>query len=238
MGDTGEKREYADYNHAKHGDEMPFRRSQLETRFADLRRVIRCMQGMDAGEEESTLVPLYDDVPCPKFEGLIEVQKPVLVGFSFGACTVLNMYKELGASKMVCLDPWLFPLEDTERLDFGDCDTLFVDMTEARLQESREQRKLLPRASGDAVVDAVGITGGRHNNSTDFPIRMPKFLAAPGGQTQPGSNPKRLLDAQTEIVREFFGNSWGTYSERVARGEVPGVQRTVLGHARVIKKRV
>ena len=224
------------YSRAKHGAELPFRRSQLETRFADLRRVVRCLQGMDAGVEDSKLMPLYDDVPCPNFEGLIDVEKPILAGHSFGACTVLSMFKELEASKMVCLDPWLFPLADPETLDFGDCDTLFVDMAESKLKPSREKREVLPRTTGDAIVDAVGVKGGRHNNSSDFPMRIPKFLAVAGGMTERGSDPEKLLDVQANVVSEFFGGSWGPYRERVAKGEVPGVQLALLGRARVVKK--
>lgn len=231
------KIDYTFYNRAVHGEERAFRAGQLETRIEDVESALEALRAVDAGVED--LSPFKEDqtrgVP-PVLAGRLNFDHVVLAGHSFGAATALTYcVRTPGIAKsVVCLDPWLWPVGDDAiaAADLRNTRALFVDQGLSNMTSSLALRTCLPQPSGTGCAVALQIPGGTHNNSSDFPLRLPQVVAVAGGMTARGSDPAALLEAQNSAAATFLTASseqWQAYMGRVAALAVPGVLPAEVG---------
>lgn len=237
----GDEREFIPYAHFTPGIHGPdFRRKQLETRRGDLDATLAAIRTADLGDGK--FIPLSDEVEFPELTGKVDVQSAVVVGHSFGAATVLSYAAAHPglARKVVCLDAWLQPLgeEFMRAVDLRDSDVLFVDQALSGMKDSVALREKIPRPSGQGTADAIKVLNGMHNNASDFPLRVPKYIAVAARMTAPGSDPLALLQAQNRAVASFLKGreSWQAFRCGVAAGEDEGLALASLGMARVLLK--
>ena len=168
-------------------------------------------------------VPLERGVDAPRLEPAKEL---LVCGHSFGAATALLFGAEVNAARVVCLDAWLYPVADLPAVQLGAVDCLFVDMGQG-MKQSVVKRRELARPGGGGVVDAVAIQGGLHNNSSDFPARLPFWIAVAAGMTLRGSDPAAILEMQSVVVEEFLGGleRWRRFRETVVEEAPEGEER-------------
>lgn len=138
----------------------------------------------------------------------------------FGGATALTyaLRNPERVCRVLCLDCWLFPLADHDMKRtlprLGDeCRVLFVDMESADMENSRRKRGKLD----SNMLDVVTVPGAVHNNSSDFPIFFPKFVAVRGGMTPPDSNPEELLRAQNVAACAFIDGKWTKLKDEMCR---------------------
>lgn len=153
----------------------------------------------------------------------------VIAGHSFGAGTAFTfgLRNPDTVRRVLCLDAWLYSLKESDLCrklprDGEECRILFVDMDSADMRVSREIRKRLDTD----MFESVTVLGGMHNNSSDFPIFVPKFLAVPGKMTSPNSNPEDLLKAQNIAACAFLNGNWNEVKQEISRspgGELHGL---------------
>lgn len=232
VGEERRRVEYIHYNAVVHGE--GFRIQQLETRCADLRACLEGVRECNRGNN-GRFAGLTTRDEMPRLEGKV-AGEIYLVGHSFGAATVLKMATEVveGVKGVVCLDSWLVPLGKKRlgRMDV-EADIVFVDMGMSSMGESVKLRGKLRRGGG--IRDAVVVRGGMHNNSSDFPLRVPRVIARAMGLTARGSNPLMLLRLQSEAVIALLKGEWAQYRERVRRGDIEGMKLGDMGDARVLQ---
>lgn len=134
---------------------------------------------------------------------------------SFGGCTALaygfEKRDDPSLKRILCLDAWLFSLEEElvqATSSAGglrdDMPVLFVDMEFSNMKESIVRRKKL--SSGK--IDAVTVLGAVHNDSSDFPTFVPRVIASRAGMTRPDSDTDALLGAQAEACCAFLEGKW------------------------------
>lgn len=231
IGEERRRVEYVRYNAMMHGE--GFRTQQLETRCADLRA---CLEGVrECGRGvEGAFATLSAADKMPELEGRV-AGEVYLVGHSFGAASVLKMVAEgvQGVKGVVCLDAWLIPL-GRKRLERMDVETnvVFVDMGLSSMGESVKLRRRMTKRGG--IRDAVVVREGMHNDSSDFPLRVPRVIARTMGLTAKGSNPLVLLRLQSKAVVALLKSEWAQYREGVRRGDVDGMTLGDMGDARVL----
>lgn len=238
VGDERRLIPYAHFSPVVHGPN--FRQNQLDTRRKDFDATLAALKAADEGDGK--LLPLSDDVEFPDLTGVVDARSLVVVGHSFGAATVISYAAAHPgrAAKVVCLDAWLQPLgeEFMRGVDLVDSDVLFVDQALSGMKDSMALRERMPRPSGDGKADAVKVLNGMHNNSSDFPLRVPRYIALAARMTAPGSDPLALLQAQNRAVGGFLKGreSWHAFRSNVAAGGDEVLALASLGAARVLLK--
>lgn len=231
VGEERRRVDYVHYNPVTHG--AAFRGQQLEARCADLRA---CLEGVREWGNgiEGRFVGLDARSELPELKGRV-AESVYLVGHSFGAASVLKLAAEGvdNVKGVICLDAWLVPLgrERLGRMEL-ETDVVFVDMGLSNMGESVKLRGSMKKSGG--IRDAVVVRGGMHNNSSDFPLRVPRLIARAMGLTAKGSNPLVLLRQQNEAAVALLKGEWAQYRERVRRGGVDGMTLGDMDNARVI----
>lgn len=240
---------YIRYSRSLHGPfDRDWRRRQIDTRVADMQAVLRTLVALNAGDPQTSLVPLRENRPAPLIANRLDLSDVVFAGHSFGAATALVMATEklprgiAHPRAVICLDPWLFALGDTiSQLKFNKkTSILFVDMANSDMGSSLKAREKIEHVGGEEViVDAVKILGALHNNASDFPLRLPRLIALLAKMTAAKSDPKRILELQNLVTRTFLKGSeaWLELREAIARGEEEGVALATLGAGRALPKR-
>lgn len=232
---------YERYKSSKHGSsDLPFRRQQLEERVETLQELLSVLHDVNDGRGKfSSLNDLHG---VPEMKSSLNLHDLSLIGHSFGAATVLHLvhkHPEHNFRNLILLDAWVHALQaDIDLYDLRDTNTLFVDQALSSMHQSRVLREKIPKPSGGGLLDAVKITGGMHNNASDFPLRVPNFIAVSGGMTAPGSDPLQFLKKQNEAINAFWlgESNWIEYRSKL--GEQEGVEVAGLGAGRVFRSGV
>lgn len=74
------------------------------------------------------------------------------------------------------------------------------------------------------MKDTVVAVDSMHNNTSDFPVLIPKILSVAAGMTPKGSDPEVLLIAQSEACCAFISGRWPALkSELAVADEVRGL---------------
>ncbi|KAI0563807.1 Platelet-activating factor acetylhydrolase isoform 2 [Gracilaria domingensis] len=230
----GERVEYARYNPLSHGpSELEFRQNQLRTRVADLEQTLRNIQSANRGD--IALQALEGAPKAPSLSGRLDLNNVHVCGHSFGGATALAFARSTKVNSVICLDAWMRSLtREVTDIDVGHAKLLFVDQGLSNMRDSISARERLPRMSGGGTCDAVVIEGASHNNSSDFALRLPRWVALASGMTKRDSDPLQLLERQALVVKEFLNGDWRAFRERVRDGEVVGIGIAPLGRARLI----
>lgn len=205
--------------------EGQFRKNQIQVRIDDLSSLIEQLHLLHSGEAQ--LIPLATNAPPPDLTGRLSLDTLLLAGHSFGAATVLQFANHVSSTHILLLDPWLLPLqkEGVAACRVGDARVLVIHQELSKMTQSRSLLTNLPPCKPDALMLAVEIMGGRHNNSSDFPLRMPRWVAISSGMTSRGSDPLHLLQVQNRAVAAFLSDNheWKEFVNRVKKGEEQGL---------------
>lgn len=227
---------YLRYNSRVDGPVAEFREKQIDTRCSDISSLLGVLErssrgGGDHNDDGAELMtPLRKNCPVPSLKGMLDMKRIVVAGHSFGAATALvftSREKPTLWSKpqaVICLDAWMIPLRnhmETLKLPEG-TNLLFVDMAESDMKESIKLRSSLLKESGISddglfVADAVKVLEGLHNNSSDFPLRIPKTIAIAAQMTKKNTSSLHLLKAQNLAMVQFLEGTenWREFRELV-----------------------
>ncbi|CAG2173793.1 unnamed protein product [Oppiella nova] len=160
-----------------------FRNKQIHHRVRECSRALDLLEALQAGYELNNILdPLFD---ITEFEGLIDLEKAVIMGHSMGGATaIMSAGAELRFKVAVCLDAWMYPIKD-ELFDLVTQPILFINTAncvemEANLEKMKElmatPESLVadeandPNASPEEMRKAVTIKGSAHFNQTDAPF--------------------------------------------------------------------
>lgn len=246
---------YAKYDPAKHGpSESAFRLRQIQTRCEDLASILGVLKQIsrprdnDLQQPQQLLVPLQAGSTVPDLADSINHSHVVLTGHSFGAATALLFGAQnnllgltISPQEIICLDGWFSIIKEQIRnVRMSSCTrVLFVDMGDSGMKQSIEARQSLPLASecpeSEQRVDAVTIIGGRHHESSDFPLRIPRWLSPIGGLRTSTVDPAELLRFQNFVTSAFLNGprSWSDLRKSVEQEQQPGIE---MGQVRPISK--
>lgn len=206
-----------------------FRAPQLETQCQELATLMSLLSGSRKElHPTEVFIPLRDSSPVPyNLFGQMDLSHIVVAGHSFGAATAL-MYATRMATPpiaLICMDPWMLPLEGRVHefpIPKG-THAVFIDMDDPAMAENMPVRKHVCKQDKNdgAILDAITVVDGLHNDSSDFPLRIPHWIAAATNLTRYSSDPLRLLKAQNNAAYHFLRGmkSWTAFTERVQNGQ-------------------
>lgn len=232
---------YVRFSAATHGSLAAFRGGQLRTRSENMHALLNVLHGLHKGTSDAAqmLRPLRSEVAVPMLQGRVDFQQVYVAGHSFGAATTLLLGTDatlphaMGTPRaLICLDAWLLPLKErlrTVQLQ-DDARVLFIDQAGSAMADSIGIRqRFLQRVGGPKIqqgdVGVVQVATGLHNDASDFPLRVPTWIANTAGMTMPKSDPAMLLARQNCATRAFLDgpDTWLSFRSRVVDGEEPGL---------------
>ncbi|XP_054156830.1 platelet-activating factor acetylhydrolase 2, cytoplasmic-like isoform X2 [Oppia nitens] len=156
-----------------------FRNQQIHHRVRECSRALDLLEALQAGYELNNLLdPLFN---ISEFEGLIDLEKAIIMGHSMGGATALmSAGTELRFKVAVCLDAWMYPIKD-ECFDLVTQPILFINTEnfiemEANLNKMKELMTTTdnPIGSESSVAEdyrkAQSIRGAVHFNQCDIPF--------------------------------------------------------------------
>lgn len=152
-----------------------FRNKQIHHRVRECSRALDLMEALQAGYELNNILdPLFD---ISEFEGLIDLEKAVIMGHSMGGATaIMSAGAELRFKLAVCLDAWMYPIKD-EMFDLVTQPILFINAEKCHeLEANTNKIKELMTISvpnepnGEELRKAISIKGSVHFNQCDTPF--------------------------------------------------------------------
>lgn len=203
-----------------------FRAPQLDKRCNELATLFSLLSdSKNESNPTDAFIPLRDSSPVPyNLFDRMDLTRTVIAGHSFGAATAI-MYSsrmETPPMALICMDAWLLPLKGRlgESPIPKGTNVVFIDMADSKMTGSLELRKHICKQGkhDDAtILDAIAVVDGLHNNSSDFPLRIPHWLATLTKTTKPNTDPLTLLKAQSNAAYHFLHGpkSWAAFSNRV-----------------------
>lgn len=152
-----------------------FRNKQIHHRVRECSRALDLIEALQAGYELNNLLdPLFD---VAEFEGLIDMDKCIIMGHSMGGATaIMAAGAELRFKVAISLDPWMYPIKD-EMFDLVTQPILFIstgtmDRDAPNLAKLKELVDCPP--VGDTKPEdfrkAVSIKGSLHFGQCDAPF--------------------------------------------------------------------
>lgn len=206
-----------------------FRAPQLDKRCNELTTLFNLLSGSkNKLNATDAFIPLRDSSPVPyNLFDRMDLTRSVVAGHSFGASTAIMYASRMETAPMalICMDAWLLPLKG--RLDEfpipKGTNVVFIDMADSNMTGSLKLRKHIRKQNkyDDAtILDAIAVVDGLHNNASDFPLRIPHWIATLTKTTKPHTDPLRLLKAQSNAAYHFLHGpkSWAVFTDRVRNG--------------------
>lgn len=137
------------------GGRYELRNRQVHRRVKECIRTLDLLEALEAGYEVQNLLdPLLDP---SEFEGLIDIEKAVIMGHSYGGATALmSLSAELRFKLAICLDAWMYPIHK-ENFDLVTQPVLFINSEKYHTKENLRAIKqilTLPDYCYHDLVDA------------------------------------------------------------------------------------
>ena len=193
-----------------------FRNKQIHHRVRECSRALDLIEALQAGYELNNLLdPLFN---IAEFEGLIDMEKCIIMGHSMGGATaIMAAGAELRFKLAVCLDPWMYPIKD-EMFDLVTQPILFIntgtgDNDPPNLAKIKELLVYPPTddSTPEDFRRAVSIKGSVHFNQCDTPFVFnwfTKLLIGPfGGRSS--RNRFTVHDLTNYTALSFIGEHLG-----------------------------
>lgn len=189
-----------------------FRNKQIHQRVRECSRALDLLEALQAGYELNNILdPLFN---VSEFEGLLDLNKAIVMGHSFGGSTaIMSAATELRFKVVVCLDAWMYPIKD-ESVDLVSQPALFINSkTFEKEQNMRKLAELLVGQSHETqriseMRKAFTIKGSTHYNFCDVPFVfswLTKFLFGVGSST----NPFTVHDIAMALTLDFIEKNLG-----------------------------
>lgn len=189
------------------------RNKQVHQRANECIRALDLLQSLQSGYELNILDPLFD---VSEFEGLLDLNKAVIMGHSFGGgTTILSAAKDSRFKVAICLDAWLFPIHKEECLDSVSQPILFInskffdlinkrnlEMTKAFISPSEEVKEL------SEVRKAFTIKKSTHLHFCDGTFILGKFINFMFGASFK-TNPFTIHDIAMALTLDFLEKHLG-----------------------------
>lgn len=142
------------------------RNKQIHRRVKECIRTLDLLEALNAGYEVQNLLdPLLDPT---EFENLIDIDRAVIMGHSFGgATTLMSLSTELRFKLGICLDAWMYPIYK-ENFDFVTQPVLFINTQSFHTKENlRAMKQLLKVSNYDRPDEFPSRRGSNAEGETD-----------------------------------------------------------------------
>ncbi|CAG2114664.1 unnamed protein product, partial [Medioppia subpectinata] len=165
------------YRHVKlYDNDLPIRREQLDLRVTEIKRVIDIINDIQNGNKIQNV--LKSEFKMDQLSGLLDLNKIILMGHSFGSSTVIKSLTALDCVPIgVCLDAWMYPVEENES-NLVKEPLLFVNMQTFQNKPNLKRMKDYIGINGTNTTDrkVITIKEAKHTDQSDIPFTLPPPL--------------------------------------------------------------
>ena len=194
------------YRHVKlfHND-LPIRQEQLDLRVADIKKTIDLLNDIQNGNKIQNV--LQSEFQMEKLSGVMDLNKIILMGHSFGSSTVLKSLLSLDCVKLgVCLDAWMYPLQGMDS-SLVQQPLHFINMQTFQIQRNL---KMMTEYIGKGGINTddrkvITIKNAKHTDQSDIPFTLPQPLLWIFGMKSK-VDPFLVIDVTTALALDFIAD--------------------------------
>lgn len=167
-------------------EDMSLRQTQLQHRVGECQKTLDLLHALNHGAAIENLI--HSTMDLLNFKGLMDLNKPILSGHSFGSATTLRTLAVDKRFKMgVAMDAWMWPLKDELELPAQiDQPLLFINMEAFQNASNlKAMKRFTLETDHPTERRVVTLKGSVHKNQVDLPLMLSPILRRIAGAHSP-----------------------------------------------------